>query len=246
MHVSNDHLVRGWRDASRILTGPGAPDYIITLSLGPGWTEAAASLNILDRIAKNRGAENPSAAAAMLIPKSVMAANGTAAQKISAGLAHLGRGRRAGLRYSGWTHTYFERLVGQYADHAGRVQRIGEPRLLNIIQKANSWGTNAGAALNAHIWSAADTLRTRGSPCLQYVQFRLLDNSGLELAAVYRSHDYFNKSLGNFIGLQRLANFVADSTGRNFRRLHVVSFNSHIGSRGSKGRLEQYSANAVE
>ena len=142
---------------------------------------------------------------------------------MAAGWSLFGRGRRRSLRFSGWRDTYFERLTGHRMDRALVLHEIKENRLRSVIEKINLWGKDIEAALYMHTDLPTDTLRTRGAPCLQYVQFRPFDGDQLELFALYRSHDYFNKVLGNMVGLQRMGKFVASETGRSFTRQTVFS-----------------------
>jgi thymidylate synthase len=123
-------------------------------------------------------------------------------------------------------------------DREMNLHPIRENRLRSIIEKANSWDRNVEGALYAHTDAPEDTLRPRGAPCLQYVQFRLFDDANLELLALYRAHDFLNKVLGNMIGLQRLGTFVAAQTGRHFVRQTVISLHPCI--EGSKQRLGDF------
>ncbi len=50
-------------------------------------------------------------------------------------------------------------------------------------------------------------------PCLSHLTFKIYPNNKLMLTAVYRSHFYTTKALGNFIGLAQLQSFVAAETG---------------------------------
>lgn len=50
----------------------------------------------------------------------------------------------------------------------------------------------------------------RGFPCLSHLSFKLSkDRDSLHLTALYRSHDYVQKALGNLLGLARLQKCVA-------------------------------------
>jgi thymidylate synthase len=118
------------------------------------------------------------------------------------------------------------------------VEGFKENRLLNIIEKINLWDHNIASSLYAHTDIPADSLRTRGSPCLQYVQFRVFDGDRVGVTGLYRSHDYLSKALGNMVGLQRLARFVAQQTGRKFGQVTVISL-API-AEGGKGKLRQY------
>jgi thymidylate synthase len=99
---------------------------------------------------------------------------------------------------------YFLRLLDFGAKHVNQLERV--------VRGLSTWGVNHKAAFTIHFSSAeTDAPRPLGAPCLQYCQF-LRDEQQLSLFAVYRSHDYFLKALGNFIGLSRLLEYVAERT----------------------------------
>lgn len=50
--------------------------------------------------------------------------------------------------------------------------------------------------------------RDRGIPCLSHLTFKLLDGQ-VHLTAIYRTHFYCQRALGNLKGLSQLLNFVA-------------------------------------
>lgn len=59
---------------------------------------------------------------------------------------------------------------------------------------------------------AIDRNSYMGSPCLSHVSFKLMDNK-VDLTAIYRSHYYAERALGNLIGLARLQSYVAREAG---------------------------------
>jgi thymidylate synthase len=59
---------------------------------------------------------------------------------------------------------------------------------------------------------ALDRKRPRGGPCLSHVSFKLGEEDTLYLTALYRSHTYVARALGNFLGLASLQAFVCDET----------------------------------
>lgn len=61
-----------------------------------------------------------------------------------------------------------------------------------------------------------------GFPCLSLIQFHR-DVDVLLMSAVYRSHHYHKKALGNFVGLKRLHVFVAQETGLTAGELTILS-----------------------
>jgi thymidylate synthase len=52
-----------------------------------------------------------------------------------------------------------------------------------------------------------------GGPCLSHLSFKLKGDRSLLLTALYRSHYYIERALGNFYGLAMLQDFVARQAG---------------------------------
>lgn len=63
--------------------------------------------------------------------------------------------------------------------------------------------------------AASDSTRTLSQPCLSHLSFRIKSGNSLMLTALYRSHYYVQKTLGNLLGLAQLQGFVANETGLN-------------------------------
>lgn len=65
----------------------------------------------------------------------------------------------------------------------------------------------------------------RGGPCLSHLSFKINKSDELALTAVYRSHFYVERALGNLVGLARLQAFVAQQAGATPGALtiHAVS-----------------------
>jgi hypothetical protein len=60
---------------------------------------------------------------------------------------------------------------------------------------------------------ASDCHRTIGAPCLTHLSFKLHPDDRLSLTALYRSHFYMQKTLGNLLGLSQLMCFIAEQVG---------------------------------
>jgi hypothetical protein len=60
---------------------------------------------------------------------------------------------------------------------------------------------------------ATDARRVRGGPCLSHVSLKLGRNNSLYLTALYRSHYYIERALGNLLGLAALQAFVCEQAG---------------------------------
>lgn len=221
-------LISAWKDACDQIANRKAVDYVLVTGFGSVWEGTNAQRNALDAAARSVGAELPSSVASMLLPKLVRKSTASASTAIEAGQRMMGRGRRRGITYSGWRHTYFERLTGAWYNRRGNKETISQNRLLKAIEKIVEWGKNAEAVFYLHTNLEVDNFRPRGSPCLQYIQIRIYGNNLISLVGVYRAHDYVNKALGNFIGLNDLGRFVADQTGKSFTGVNVVSLHPFI------------------
>ena len=117
--------------------------------------------------------------------------------------------------------TYFERFVAFGDTRVNQVERV--------ITALTHWKKVPKAALLMHTSSAeTDSLKLRGGPCLQYVQFNCPGGNRVDLLAVYRNHDYFNKALGNFFGLARLLHFVCEESGREPGLVTCVSAHAYF------------------
>ncbi len=75
---------------------------------------------------------------------------------------------------------------------------------------------------------AQDGAMIRNQPCLSHLSFKLVDKAVLELTAIYRSHYYAERALGNFIGLRHLMNFVAAEAGVQAGRLTCISTDAYM------------------
>ncbi len=58
-----------------------------------------------------------------------------------------------------------------------------------------------------------DGRRPRGGPCLSHISLKIGATDILYLTALYRSHSYVARALGNFLGLADLQAFICNQTG---------------------------------
>jgi thymidylate synthase len=127
------------------------------------------------------------------------------------------RGKRRKINRPTWG-TYFERLT--YFD--GTLNQLER-----VIVKLKDWPNNQSAAFVFHLSSPdIDSPRRMGAPCWQYAQLSE-DDEGLHLTVVYRNHDYFNKALGNFIGLAKLLGYICKRTGKTPGKLVCHSVHAY-------------------
>lgn len=134
--------------------------------------------------------------------------------------------------------TYFERMIRRKNDDGtfmvGKDGAILNPldSLLKKVKnrlKGSGTTTHYEMALDDALLDLAtfdphhDGNYQVGGPCLSHLSFKV-DNSGvLRLTALYRSHWYVARALGNLIGLARLQAFVAMETGATVGPLTIVA-----------------------
>lgn len=76
-----------------------------------------------------------------------------------------------------------------------------------------------------------DGLQWLGFPCLSHLSFKRVANNGghsVNLTAVYRSHHYCVRALGNLIGLSQLLSFVAKESGLAVGTLTCLSTHAEL------------------
>ncbi|MEM6255019.1 MAG: hypothetical protein AAF821_19055 [Cyanobacteria bacterium P01_D01_bin.156] len=131
--------------------------------------------------------------------------------------------------------TYFRRMIC-FGDDANNNQL---ETIIKVLNNEDRWFRTTNPI---HISSADyDSLAKRlGNPCLQYLQFVQPVKGTLDLVVVYRNHDFFEKALGNFIGLGQLLDFVANATDTNAGKLichSVRAYSDHKGPLEALARL---------
>jgi hypothetical protein len=143
---------------------------------------------------------------------------------------HYEKVYKRGLRRSptAWG-VYFLRLI---AFGPAKKNPLGK-----MLDAMSGWKSRPRAAFVLHLSSAElDNPRSLGAPCWQYAQFIRSDDKTLSLVAVYRSHDYFEKALGNFLGLTRLLAFICHHTGMTPGTLTCLSTYATLQGKAAKMR----------
>lgn len=65
-------------------------------------------------------------------------------------------------------------------------------------------------------------------PCLSHLSFKLTGKSTVDLIAIYRSHWYLQRTLGNLLGLSQLLSFVAKEAGVQVGSLTCISTDAYL------------------
>lgn len=101
---------------------------------------------------------------------------------------------------------------------------------------------------------ARDAKLFRGGPCLSHVSFKITSKTHVDMTAVYRSHTYCSRALGNLIGLGRLLHFVASETELEVGVLSCLSTHAELdleewgtlGKPGGKKILSSLTTNEIK
>lgn len=126
--------------------------------------------------------------------------------------------RLRGVRWG----TYFQRLVACPPTATNQLERA--------ISKLSTWQQRSTTAFVFHPATPLDAPRLRGGPCWQFGELLWNDDDTLDFTVVYRNHDFYNKVLGNFIGLGQLLAFIAHETGKSPGRLVCHSVHAFFDS----------------
>lgn len=107
-------------------------------------------------------------------------------------------------------------------------RRIRSAYELGLHEVADVLDNEIGGELPIYAPSS-DGGRATNIPCLSHLSFKLdPEREAVDLTAVYRSHHYGRRALGNLIGLSQLQAFVATESGYKPGVLTCVSTLAHL------------------
>lgn len=135
--------------------------------------------------------------------------------------------------------TYFGRLIEYPASadvRAGTTFNQIEAIIQKIEIQLRSNGPEKRFTYQAQIFvPSRDTMSIMSFPCMSFVSFQLYEKR-LCLTAFYRNQYYFERALGNFVGLAQLQRFVADEIGLDQGSLTVHACHAQIDVLGKRDR----------
>lgn len=130
--------------------------------------------------------------------------------------------------HSGWG-TYFERMI-RYSTPNGDVDQLG-----SIIDNIKSRSRNYGASYTMVIpYPHRDLNKLMGAPCLNYITIQVENaikptkEKTVNLLAVYRNHDFTERTYGNYQGLCDLIKYIAHETESFIGTLTCVSSHAFV------------------
>lgn len=216
--IVGSNVREGWlRGAKLVLRSTGGVSHLITVIGNPVQVDSDWCTRYSARRVK-QGADTCRGVANVLFPNVTLNAAGSRESAYEAGWTLLSKARSRQIMNAGWG-TYFERLTKFGA--AGN-------QLETAINKINAWANASRTSLYFHTSGFhLDNFRTRGAPCLQYIQLECRNTGHIALTAVYRNHDFFNKAIGNFVGLGRLLAFICKHTEYAPAELTCISMHAY-------------------
>lgn len=121
---------------------------------------------------------------------------------------------------------YFERLIeyplparGKCANQIELIIRDLQGQLKNHRPRRSIY--------EAQVFAPGKDRLPSGFPCLSSLSFQL-DKPRLRLTATYRNQYYFERALGNFLGLARLQRFIADEVELALGPLTIHAFHAKL------------------
>lgn len=241
---SSDRIVPAWLDAVRSLNAtPGRTDRNFVLEIASPTTLDADDVAVIDAIdaelRKTADGVGVYTVAATIFPQRMYLRYRRPAF-YDRFLAAMKSGKKRGT----WG-TYAMRMMERTRPRTGKtfnplevvVSKLHDSKNGRQIQSAYELGVHdAVDVLENEIGGelpiyepATDGGRATNIPCLSHLSFKLDTGCGaVDLTAVYRSHHYGRRALGNLIGLSQLQAFVATESGHVPGVLTCVSTLAHL------------------
>lgn len=114
----------------------------------------------------------------------------------------------------------------QASKHGRRIQAGYEMGLVDVEYDLEAGVDGFGCELPLYD-PAADRNRSINMPCLSHISFKLTGDK-LDLTAIYRSHWYGQRALGNLIGLSNLHKFVGAESGFDCGVLTCIATHAYL------------------
>lgn len=128
----------------------------------------------------------------------------------------------------GWG-TYFKRMI-KYPTQNGYTDQLD-----NIICKINNNEKNYGSSNIIVIpYPDTDSKKIMGAPCLNYITIQTENIYGtnnkkiINLLAVYRNHNFTERTYGNYLGLCNLIKYIANETNSEIGTLTCISSHAYV------------------
>lgn len=152
---------------------------------------------------------------------------------------------RASL-YERYRRVYDKRIRNTPANRRGtyflRLVSFGDKEINQLEHIIDTWRRKVKRR-SAFVASLFDPLTDRvstpflGFPCMHQVCFAPEGRDGFAVTGFYTKQDIFDRGYGNYLGIARLGEFVADAFHRKLTRVTCVSSVAGLSNRFSKSML---------
>lgn len=221
--ISSGSLTDGWHEAIRALVAaPGRELYDLIVEVrDPGQADeevialvdahlTAAGLQPLERVANT------------IFPARLAARASDRASFYGRYERMLPRIRRRDRRNA--RGTYFSRIIRfplqSDASRSNQLERAISDLRMNPDRRMRH-------IYEMQVFAPGRDLRPEGFPCLSSLSFHV-EGGRLRLAATYRNQFFVERGLGNFMGLARLQNYIADQAGLPAGMMSVHAFHAQL------------------
>lgn len=221
MLISEDKLTDAWLADIECLHHHGEQLNLVTTIASPDPKHADTRvIASLDDALSRAGKQAVSTVANTIFPEALLRGSSNRQGFYQRYLALLPRMQKQKGNGRG---TYFGRLINypqqldlERAEYINQIERIIQKLEREVRAKGPKRFIYQAQIFNP----GTDASQVMGFPCLSFLSFQL-DKRSLCLTAIYRNHFYFQRALGNFIGLARLQQFVADAAGLELGSLTI-------------------------
>jgi hypothetical protein len=227
--IRADSCVSAWLQAVRHLeTQNERRDYNLVLEIRQPMTLKAGEHQVkseLDRFLKANDKHSISTVINTIFPASLYAKHG------KVGMFKLYKDevypRLSHHPHTKWG-TYFLRMTSRGAENANLldclIEKLRNELATNGPKRAVYELNMVDIGVDIPIYDGMVDRKLRMSgPCLSHLSFKVKADRSLLLTAIYRSHWYIERALGNFFGLALLQDFVAKESGTKPAELVCLS-----------------------
>lgn len=135
------------------------------------------------------------------------------------------------MKGKGWGR-YFQRMVSWKVAKGKSINQISA-----MIQRLKSRHEEGGKYYRdvyeiGIFCPEKDQTKVRGRQCLSMIELKPDDDNRLHMTAVYRSHYYIQKTLGNLIGLGNLLRYIATESSYEVGTLTILSTRAELDIQG--------------
>ena len=128
--------------------------------------------------------------------------------------------------HCGWG-TYFKRMISYQTKDGGEYDQLD-----SIIKRIKNIKSNYGSANFMVIPQVGvDSNKIMGSPCLNYITVQVekqKEKRVVSLLAVYRNHDYRERTFGNYWGLCELLKYICTESGAELGTVTCISSHAYV------------------